>query len=218
MYHYIRVPPNPADPIGVGLSVRPAIFAAQMDYLARRGYQTVTLAHLHQAMRGEADLPPHPIVLTFDDGYADFYEVAWPVLRQYNFHSTVFVITGKVGQRGYLSRDMLIELDRSGLVEIGAHTVTHADLTLVAPARLQWELVASRRALEGWLGHPVTSFCYPSGQYHAGVVAATRAAGYAVAVTTRSGNEHQLDQALEWTRLRVSGPGSVGGLASALGQ
>jgi peptidoglycan/xylan/chitin deacetylase (PgdA/CDA1 family) len=216
MYHYIRVAPNPADRIGVDLSVAPEMFVAQMDYLQREGYQTVTLAQLRRAIRGEEGLPPRPVVLTFDDGYEDFYHVAWPVLREHGFSSTLFVVTGLVGQPGYVTRAMVRELSDSGLVEIGSHTVSHPDLTTVSPDRLQREVRLSKRHLEEWTEQPVTSFCYPAGRSHAGVVAAVRAAGYDVAVTTRSGSDHAAATALEWQRQRLSGPGSVEGLVKAL--
>ena len=216
MYHYVRYAPDPNDRIGVGLSVTPEVFAAQMAYLKEAGYEAVTVARLSRALRGEEGLPPQAVVLTFDDGYADFYEVAWPILREHGFVSTLFVISGRVGQPGYVSREMLTELAASGLVEIGSHSVTHPDLTTLAPARLWREVAESKSALEEWTGQPVTSFCYPSGRYHSGAIEAVANAGYEAAVTTASGQDHTTEGALIWSRVRVEGPGSVEKFARSL--
>lgn len=217
MYHYIRNVPDTRDRLGIGLSVSPEVFAAQMAFLAKEGYHPITLRQLARALRGEGSLPSRPIVLTFDDGYRDFYTTAWPILRRYDFQSTVFVISGVVDRPAYLTRQQLIELDRSGLVEIASHTVSHPDLTTLAVDRLRHELVESRRQLSEWIGRPVTSFAYPAGRYHAGVLAMVQTAGYEQAVTTQSGREHSAQSALELRRLRVSGPSSVAALSVLLG-
>lgn len=73
MYHYIRPDPGPDDPVGQGLSVSPELFAEHLAYLAEQGYSTITMAELADAWQGRRSLPSKPIVLTFDDGYRDFY-------------------------------------------------------------------------------------------------------------------------------------------------
>jgi peptidoglycan/xylan/chitin deacetylase (PgdA/CDA1 family) len=208
MYHYIRVVPDADDQIGIGLSVAPEVFAQQMDFLKREGYHPVTLAQAERALRGETGLPAKPVVLTFDDGYADFYTAAWPILRRHGFASTIFVITDLIDRPGYLTRPQVIELDRSGLVEVGSHTLTHPDLTALTPEEQRREIVISKGVLEGWLGRPIVSFSYPAGRYHAGVLELVQEAQYRVAVTTKPGQEQTRAAPLEWRRTRVHGPGS----------
>ena len=91
MYHYIRVNPDPYDRLGFALSVTPSDFAAQMDWLAANGYHTVTMQDLVQYLSGVHGLPSKPIVLTFDDGYADFYTTALPILRSHEFLSLIHI-------------------------------------------------------------------------------------------------------------------------------
>ena len=82
MYHYIRVNPDPRDRVGFALSVTPAAFHAQMDYLARNHFHVIPLSQAVAAIRTHGPLPSRPVVLTFDDGYADFYTAAVPEMRR----------------------------------------------------------------------------------------------------------------------------------------
>jgi len=214
MYHYVRPLPGNDDPLGQRLSVSPEMFAAQMDWLAQHGYTPITLADLAAIRSGEMPAPARPIVLTFDDGYRDFYENAWPILRGHRFRATVFVITGSVGRPAYLTWGMIRELDRSGLIEIGGHTVHHTDLTQIADPTAEIEDCA--RELQRELGHPVRSFAYPAGKFDARVEAATRAADFTLAVTTRPGWATPDDDPLALPRVRVSGDETLDQFAAKL--
>ncbi|MFN3336035.1 MAG: polysaccharide deacetylase family protein [Thermomicrobium sp.] len=214
MYHYIRPRPGSDDPLGQRLSVDPVTFQAQMDWLAQHGFTPITLSELAALRAGLLSAPPHPIVLTFDDGYRDFYQNAFPILRAHGFHATIFVITGFVGQERYLTWDMIRELDRSGLVEIGAHTVHHPDLTMLAHP--ESEIRDCKDALEHVLGHPVTVFAYPAGKFDARVESAVRAAGFQQAVTTQPRWATPGDDPLALPRLRVTGDLTLSQFAALL--
>ena len=204
MYHYIRVNPNPYDRLGFNLSVTPADFAAQMDWLARNGYHPITLGELHGYLNGRSGLPSRPVILSFDDGYADFYTTALPVLRAHDFSAVAYVVSGFLGRGGYMTAAQVLEADRSG-IEIGAHTVDHADLPTQSADGLRYQLTASKQALEQLLGHPVLSLCYPSGRFTAAVAAAAENAGYRDATTTRFGSSRTLAGRYGWDRLRING-------------
>src|SRR5579884_3268852 len=103
VYHYIRLVTSKANLLGYDLSVSPVEFASQMDWLKRAGGHPVTLSQVLQAMAGGTPLPPHPIVLTFDDGYDDFATAATPVLLRDGFVGTDFVVSGFVGRPGYMT-------------------------------------------------------------------------------------------------------------------
>lgn len=205
MYHYIRPDPGKNDPIGEDLSVSPDHFQAQMAWLAQNGYHTMTVSELNQVRNHQIGLPTKPIVLTFDDGYRDFYTAAYPVLKQYGFKATLFVITGVVDQPPYVTWDMIKEMDRSGLIEMGAHTVTHRDLPSLSAADARQEIFESKQTLETRLGHPVVSFNYPSGRYDDAVVALVKQAGYQIAVTTQGGWARATEDSLLLPRVRVHG-------------
>ena len=204
MYHYIRVNTVSSDRLGFNLSVTPADFAAQMDWLARNGYHPITFADLHGYLNGQRGLPSRPVILSFDDGYADFYTTALPVLRAHDFAAVAYVVSGFVGRAGYMNAAQVVEADRSG-IEIGAHTVDHADLSKQSADGLRYQLTASKAALEQLVGHPVRSLCYPSGRFTPAVAAAAENAGYWDATTTRWGSYRTLASRYVWDRLRISG-------------
>ncbi|MFI5283856.1 MAG: polysaccharide deacetylase family protein [Candidatus Dormibacterales bacterium] len=215
MYHYIRLNPDPRDRLGYALSVTPTDFAAQMDWLAANGYHTVTMRDLVDYLSGARGLPSKPIVLTFDDGYADFFTTALPILRSHEFTAVSYVVTGFIGWARYMSADQIVAAQDYG-VEIGSHTVGHVNLTMQSPGALMEQLVASKAALEALLGRPVVSFCYPSGRFGAREMAAVQAAGYQNATTTMGGTWHSLRDRFAWTRVRVSGGVYLSDFAAAV--
>lgn len=205
MYHYIRVNPNPVDRIGAGLSVAPDLFARQLAYLADAGYTPVSLDEVYAAWTGIRPLPPKPVVLTFDDGYRDFFTAAYPLLKARGLKATVYVIVDFLDRPAYLTWDMLSTLVAEGLVTVGSHTLTHVDLSTAPPDRARREIFESKQRLEGRLGVTVNDFSYPSGRYSPAVVSLVEAAGYRTAATTRPGNTLRLEERLTLPRVRVDG-------------
>jgi peptidoglycan/xylan/chitin deacetylase (PgdA/CDA1 family) len=225
MYHYIRINPIASDGLGYGLSVTPADFAAQMQWLVTNGYHTVFPSELNAAMTQNAPLPTKPIVLTFDDGYRDFYDQAWPVLKQYGLKASSAVITNFAdkGDRGdtlYMNWNMIRELDQSGMVEIASHTQSHPDLTHLSAAQRWAELSGSKDLIEQHLGHSCTAFVYPSGRYDGATVADAKRAGYQIAFTTNDGKVRAPQDSgviLQLPRVRVAGGTTLAGFAKNLG-
>lgn len=184
MYHYVReVDPN-ADPLGYNLSVTPADFEQQMAWLAQQGYVGVTMATAERCMRGAGGCPARAVALTFDDGYADAYDVVLPILQRYGMRATFYIVSGVVGHGGYMSWEQLAALRDAGM-EIGAHTVSHLDLTTLDPGGASFEIAQSKAEIEQRLGIPVASFCYPAGFYNAAIIDLVRASGFSNATTTR---------------------------------
>jgi peptidoglycan/xylan/chitin deacetylase (PgdA/CDA1 family) len=218
MYHYIRVPPDrSADRIGWGLSTSPDDFKQQMDYLDRYGYHPITLTELRAYLNGQRPLPDRPVVITFDDGYADLYTQAYPVLRRHHFKAVAYVVSGFLDRTSTnVSPDQVREMDAHG-IEIGAHTVDHVDLTR-AGGSLGFEVGGSKATLEAVVGHPVLDFCYPAGRYNAAVIQAVEAAGFQSATTTQEGAVHTLNDRYTWTRVRVSGSESLDDFSRSLQQ
>ncbi len=217
MYHYISANPKwPADPTRTRLSVPPAAFAAQLRYLRRAGYTTSTLDDLAAALDDGAPLPPKPMVLTFDDGYQDFYDDAYPLLKQYDDKATIYIITGKVGLPGYMTWGELRDLAGSPLITIGAHTRTHPDLAAVPATRAWNEMAGSKADLERRLGVVVRHFAYPAGEYNATTLSDAAAIGFTTAVTTREGLDERADQMLTLERVRVNGYSALADLIAGL--
>ena len=214
-YHYIRVNPDRNDRMGFALSVTPSDFAAQMDWLAQSGYHPITTEDLYLYLAGAEGLPSKPVILTFDDGYADFYTTALPILRSHDFRAVSYVVSGFVGVSGYMTAAQIREADRSG-IEIGSHTVNHANLANLSAAAVHSQLVQSKVFLEQVVEHPVVSFCYPSGKYTAAVAWAVADAGFHDATTTRFGYSYTLASRYVWSRLRVSGGEPLDQFAAAV--
>jgi peptidoglycan/xylan/chitin deacetylase (PgdA/CDA1 family) len=217
MYHYIRVNPDPNDRLGFNLSVTPDDFARQMDWLAANGYHPIDFDDLRGYLLGQGGLPDRPLILTFDDGYRDLYTAAYPVLRAHGFKAVSYVVSGFVNSPSNVTAEQVLEMDANG-IQIGAHTVSHADLTRLDGANLWREVADSRAALEGLLGHPVLDFCYPSGRVNDAVVRAVQAAGFQTATTTQPGLLHTAADRYLWTRVRVDGGESLEQLVADLGQ
>ena len=203
-YHYIRVVTDPRDRLGFNLSVTPADFQAQMDWLQANGYHPVDLNDLRAYFKEQKPLPARPVVLTFDDGYTDFYTTAFPVLQSHGFKGVAYIVPGFLDHPRYMTSAQVVEIDRAG-IEVAAHTMTHADLTKASAAGLVSEIQGSKNALERMLGHPVLDFCYPSGMFNATVIAALQQFGFESATTELPGTDHTWASRLTWTRVRVNG-------------
>lgn len=204
MYHYIRVNPDPRDQMGYNLSVTPADFTSQMDWLAANGYHPVDFDDLRAYFDGRRPLPAKPVVITFDDGYRDLYTTAYPILRAHGFRGVAYIVTGFLGAPNNVTADQVREMDANG-IEIGSHTVSHVDLPRTNDAELDRQLRDARASLEAIVRHRVPDFCYPAGRYDGRVVNAVKAAGYDTATTTAPGTDHNPADRWTWTRVRVSG-------------
>lgn len=213
MYHRIDVLRPSLPPMTRRLTVSPGDFRRQMTWLARNGYHSITQQQLLAATEGHATLPPKPVMITFDDGYADVYTNASPVLARLHMHATAYVITSRISGRdtSFLTWPELRALERRG-IQVGSHTETHAALTALTTSAMREELVGARTALQRALHHPVPWLAYPYGAVDGHVVAVVRASGYALAVTTRSGACQSPAQPLQLHRLEVLDTTGVAGL------
>lgn len=168
------------------LSTRPAQFAAHLRQL-RDGGATVLSLHDGVERLRRGDLPQRAVAITFDDGFRSVLEHALPLLSQYRFPATVFVVSGYVGatndwpsQPAMLARQPLldwseiVELADAG-IEIGAHSHTHAHLPGLSRAAIEEEILGSRQRIEDHIGRSVRAFAYPYGEYDRDVIAAASA-------------------------------------------
>lgn len=186
-YHRVRDKQHPgADTV--------ATLKAHIEQLLVLGYQLVTIRDLVE----NGNLKGKKAVLTFDDGYQDFYYVVAPLLQRYKARATVFVVSGYVDTDHVfewvncpeppldyvLSSQQIRELHQAGF-EIGSHTVSHPRLTELGVEIIRAELVESKRHLENVIGSSVETFCYPQGFYSRDVIRLVKEAGYRAAVISR---------------------------------
>jgi peptidoglycan/xylan/chitin deacetylase (PgdA/CDA1 family) len=210
MYHEIADISATQDPFAVS----PDVFAEQLAYLRGAGFTTITAGALSAILaNGAGDLPERPVVLTFDDGYGDFYTRAMPLLQQHGFTATVFQTTGWVGKEDEAKRMLnwreLAESEQAG-IEIGAHTCTHPQLDQLPENLLREELYISKSLLEDNLGLKVPGLAYPYGYSSARVRRVARELGYEYAYAV--GNALTTDAADPFTlpRLTVQRATSIG--------
>ncbi len=217
MYHYISEPPPDADVYRLDLSVPPALFRDHLAYLAAHGFAPVTLDALYAALQAGAPLPPRPVILTFDDGYADNYTQAYPLLREFGFVGTFFVMTSgpDLNNPNYLTWAQIAEMAASGM-HMESHTRDHPNLRGRDFDFLIYQLLGAQESLAAHTGRTPRMFAYPAGEYDEALLAVLRALGVEEAVTTQHGALHTTDAALELPRLRVRGTTSVFELAGLL--
>jgi peptidoglycan/xylan/chitin deacetylase (PgdA/CDA1 family) len=212
MYHVLSAPPPGA--AYAGLFVRPAEFKAQMNWLARHGYEAVTLREAYEQWTAGVPLPPRPVVLSFDDGYLSQYTTGYETLRAHGWPGVLNLQVDFLRPVGGMRPWRVRGLIAAGW-EIDAHTFTHPDLTTVDDRRLWREVDGSRVALRGRFHVPVDFFCYPEGHYDARVVEAVRRAGFLGATTETYGVARPPDF-FALPRIRVDGDEGMRAFAAAV--
>jgi peptidoglycan/xylan/chitin deacetylase (PgdA/CDA1 family) len=200
LYHHLATPPK-GDP-HASLWVTPARFAQHVAALGRAGFHAVTLKAVWRAWHGGPALPSRPVVLTFDDGFANQDTVARPVLARRGWPGVLNLQLDHLGARGGLSRAAVARMVAAGW-EVDDHSATHPDLTRASAGRLKAEVTGSRSALRRAVGIDPMFFCYPYGRVDARVRRAVTAAGFAAATTIEPGRATARDDPLMLPRIIV---------------
>ncbi len=182
------------------LCVSPQRFEAQMLYLKKHNLRGVSIRELRRLRSIEH--PRNLVGITFDDGYRDFLRTAVPILESFDFSATVFVVVGLLGKDNrwkhayhptprmeLLGATELRDVTERGM-EVGSHSMTHANLAGLDSRMLDKEVRASRQVLSDLLGEEVEGFCFPYGSMDPAAVDAARQAGYAYACGWRTPLEH----------------------------
>jgi len=194
MYHAFAAPGEKAG----RFTVPAGRFSAQMALLKLLGCRVLGLGEFAACLRENRLPPARSVVLTIDDGFADNHRVAYPILRRHAFPATIFVVTGRIGERcdwtadeelagrSLCSEDDLREM-REGGVEFGAHTRFHPRLTAWDADRARSEVEGSRLDLEKVLGEPVDLFAYPHGDSNEVVERLAEGAGFVASCGVRGG-------------------------------
>ncbi len=177
-------------------------FDEHLRVIADAGVRLLTVSQLVERLRAHVALDPPPVVVTFDDGWADFAGAA-EQMAAYSIPSTLYATAGSLGLPGYLTGAALRQVAAAG-VEVGAHGVTHCRLDELSPNRLQGEVHAARSALEDLLQRPVSQFAYPHGNYSARVRQAVQEAGYESAAAVKHAFSHPSDDIYAIARLMIT--------------
>ena len=200
MYHVIQAPSATA--AFPGLWVPPAEFAGQMHALQQAGFHAISLDQAWAYWRYGAQLPAHPIIVTFDNGYASQYTQALPVLQAMGWIAVMNLQLSLHAPQG-LSPAQVRGMVAAGW-ELDTQGFTHADLPTLGATRLAYEVALSRQRIQRNYGVPVNWFCYPSGHYDQRVVDTVQAAGYRGSTTVIFGWSSPADT-YRLARIRVLG-------------
>lgn len=172
LYHRVDV-----SPINSQYYVPPEKFEAEMKLLRDWEYTTITTEMLVKAITEGADLPPRPIIITFDDGHLNNYTTAFPIMQKYRFTGVLYIVGNYMGAEDYMNAEQIKEMADAGW-EVGSHSMNHKDLRVLDPEQQRFEIVESREKLENELGVPVLTFAYPFGISNPAVIDYVHFAGY----------------------------------------
>jgi peptidoglycan/xylan/chitin deacetylase (PgdA/CDA1 family) len=206
--------------------VDPEQFEQQLKYLSDSGYYSVTWEKWLQAMFTRRPLEGRPIAITFDDGYTDFYQYAWPLLKKYGFSATVFLVTDLVGKANtwdevygehiqLMDWNEIKELHDQG-IEFGSHSANHKALTSLTPDEIVKEGIISRSTLKQQLDARVDIIAYPYGDTDPVVAHLMGACGYTIGLSCRTGFSTFLDNSMDLPRIEIKGSDNLKTFVSKL--
>jgi peptidoglycan/xylan/chitin deacetylase (PgdA/CDA1 family) len=173
-------------------------FRHQLELMERWGFTPITFDDYRQYLSGELNLPQKPVIITFDDGYQDIYEVAFPVLQELGMKAVVFALGNRQVKTNsweqpdgppiapLMDGQRLVEMHAAGF-EIGSHSMNHARLTALSEGDAWEDISRSRMLLEILLNSPVRSFSYPYGQVNETLKRVVADAGFTIACSVFSG-------------------------------
>lgn len=176
LYHRIGI-----SPINSQYYVPPEKFEAQMKLLHDWEYTIIPIELLVKAIQEGAELPPRPVIITFDDGDITVYTTAFPIMKTYGLTGVVYIVGNYMNTDGYMSADQIKELTAAGW-EVGSHSRSHRILTKLDPATQREEIVQARKDLQEATGSPVQTFAYPFGIMNNAVGSYAHFAGYIAAM------------------------------------
>lgn len=181
--------------------VREDLFRAQMKFLKDNGYHPLTMNQLYDYVKNGASVPEKPVVLTFDDGYADTYSIVYPIMKEYNFAATVFINPGDMGTR--LTWEQVKEMKQGGMT-IANHGFQHIEMGQLSQKEQVENIKKGQEALERELGIKDNPwFCYPYGDKNEFTDVAAKEAGIKMAMAMKSGWAHEGDNPYNILRVWV---------------
>lgn len=201
-YHQVNDTDNNA------LTVPTAEFERQMSYLHNEGYHAITPDQLNDYLNSGSPLPDRPVLITFDDGYRDNYENAFPILKKYDMTATIFLVSDFMDRfDNYLTWAQVQEMSEAGIY-MGVHTLSHFELTGLSDSDLNQQLEGGKLAIEWKTLKFAEYIAYPCGSYNDKVLAHTRQYGYKGGFTVRYDLVHPGDSPYLLSRVPIFGHNS----------
>lgn len=203
---YHDVTPN--NPDNNGLLISPEKFKEQLQYLKDNNYTPITLDELYDYLRNNKEIPEKPVVITFDDGYKGNYEYAYPLLKEFKFPATMFVISNYVGGTDFMTTEQLKEMSNNG-IEIESHTSKHDDLSKLNETEQVETLKNAKTSLEKIIEKPVDFVAYPFGRHNSSTRIAAEKAGYKLGFNLNGNFADRKDHNFNMDRIYVNGNDSL---------
>ncbi|ELC8443157.1 polysaccharide deacetylase family protein [Clostridium perfringens] len=203
---YHDVTPN--NPDNNGLLISPEKFKEQLQYLKDNNYTPITLDELYDYLRNNKEIPEKPVVITFDDGYKGNYEYAYPLLKEFKFPATMFVISNYVGGTDFMTTKQLKEMSNNG-IEIESHTSKHDDLSKLNETEQVETLKNAKTSLEKIIEKPVNFVAYPFGRHNSDTRIAAEKAGYKLGFNLNGNFADRKDHNFNMDRIYVNGNDSL---------
>ncbi len=207
MYHHVMSSASAKTIQATSLNVIPETFRQQIDYLLGKGYSVIRLDEMVEGIRN-GSLPAKPVVLTFDDGYLDFYDYVFPILKEKGIKATLFVISQYVGGERYAGWGQIKEMSDSGLVLIGNHTLNHRSLVNLSQEDGYNQIISAKQIIEEHINRPVLYFAYPYGGVSKIAEQILKEGNFLGAVLTTNLHPQCLGLPYEFSRIRI-GEGSL---------
>lgn len=187
MYHHIQPEAQAREKGQTALTVDSGVFDQQMAYLAQNGYTTIFADELINALKSRTALNPKSVVITIDDGYADNYIYALPILQKYNIKANIMLASGLMGNPDMLTWDQVNGLKSSGLVYFTNHTWSHFAVNHGSQEKIETEIDTAQAQIQQHTGQTVNVFTYPYGAISNNAIAALQRKGYSGAFSEISG-------------------------------
>jgi peptidoglycan/xylan/chitin deacetylase (PgdA/CDA1 family) len=209
MYHMVKAH-IPGDRKRNKWRVKPEDFEKQMAWFAANGWHSYTISEMVEA----ENLPPKSFCITFDDGYADNFTHAFPVLQRYGFKATIYLVPGYTHNRwenfeedtydALLTAQQIEAMQSSGLIEFGSHTLNHKNLLTLSQEEAQREITESKQKVESITHEVCKAFAYPYGKYDQKSVKWVEEAGYENATVVKRGT-FEVQKPYEIRRIGILG-------------
>jgi peptidoglycan/xylan/chitin deacetylase (PgdA/CDA1 family) len=201
LYHYVEYVKDKGDTMRQKLDTVPAEFDRQVKTLVDAGYTFYFFKDVPDIVSGKIKAPARSIVLTFDDGYEDYYTDALAILMKYQVKSTIFVVPHFIGKNNYIRENQFEILMKNPLVEIASHTLDHTSLKGVSVETARHQIEGSKK----WFadkGYPVATFAYPYGSFSKDTIEIVKEAGYTAAASVIYGNMQSEENVYYLSRIR----------------
>jgi peptidoglycan/xylan/chitin deacetylase (PgdA/CDA1 family) len=215
----IRVPILYYHQVAEGISpkqgIYPNVFEVQVDYLRRKGYQSIGFEDLANSLLTGHPLPHRPVIISFDDGYLNTYTTAYPILKKAGFTATTFIVSGFIGElctwegcegneAPLMTREQILIMSADGFT-FGGHTQAHKKLVNISKEEAKIDIEQGKKDLENLLQKRVSAFAFPYGDFNNQVVSLVKECGFITARTVHTDNTHRREDLLKLRCVKING-------------